>query len=142
MIMRFQMPDKNGFTLIELMVVIVVIGILAAMAIPNFMSMKDRAKESEVQSNAHTVQLAVEDYSVMNNGIYSEAAGDLLPHLPGSALLRNSFTGQFTEPHFGQAATAPGEIGIQAVMDNGVIVGYTITAFGKDGNILTLQAGQ
>jgi prepilin-type N-terminal cleavage/methylation domain-containing protein len=135
------MSSRSGFTLIELMVVVLVIGILATMAIPNFMNMKDRAKESEVQSNAHTVQLAVEDYSVQNEGIYSAAQGDILPHLPGSALLRNSFTGEMTEPRFGQPAGAPGEIGVEPVQDNGVIVGYVITAFGKDGNILTIEVG-
>ena len=136
------MNSRKGFTLIELMVVVVVIGLLAAMAIPNMVSLKDRAKESEVQSNAHTVQLAVEDYSVQNDGIYSDAAADLLPLLPGSALLRNSFTGQMTEPRFGQAAAAPGEIGVEALVVNGVITGYTITAFGKDDQILLLQTGQ
>ena len=135
------MFNRKGFTLIELMVVVLVMGILVAMAIPNLMSMKDRARESEAQSNAHTVQLAVEGFSVQNDGIVSDAAADILPHLPGSALLRNSFTGQFTEPQFGQAADAPGEIGVEAVMDNGLIVGYTITAFGKDGNVLTIQTG-
>lgn len=136
------MLKNNGFTLIELMVVVLVIGILAAMAIPNLTNMKDRARESEVQSNAHTVQLAVENYGVQHDGIYSADQGDILPHLPGSALMRNSFTGEFTEPRFGQAAGSPGEIGLQPVLQNGVIVGYSITAFGKDGNILTIETGQ
>lgn len=135
------MFNRKGFTLIEMMVVVLVIGILVAMALPNLMSMKDRARESEVQSNAHTVQLAVEVFSAQNDGIVSTDAADLLPHLPGAALLRNSFTGQFTEPRFGQAAGAPGEVGVEAIMQNGVITGYTITAFGREGNVLTIEAG-
>lgn len=136
------MSSNKGFTLIELMVVIVVIGILAAMAIPNFLNMKDRARESEVQSNAHTVQLAVENFSVQNQGIYSTDQGDILPYLPGAALMRNSFTGQMTEPRFGQAAANPGEVGVQPVIQNGITVGYTITACGRDGNVLTLEVGR
>ena len=133
---------KSGFTLIEMMVVIVVIGLLVGMALPNLLNMKDRARESEVQSNAHTVQLALENYSVDHDGVYSTVAGDITPHLPGAALMRNSFTGAMTEPRFGAAASAPGEVGIQPVHDGaGIIVGYTITAWGKDGNILTLQTG-
>lgn len=62
---------KKGFTLIELMVVVVIIGILAAIAIPNFISMQKRAKEASVKNNMHTLQLAAEDFSTLTEGIYA-----------------------------------------------------------------------
>jgi prepilin-type N-terminal cleavage/methylation domain-containing protein len=63
---------KQGFTLIELMVVVVVIGILAAVAIPNFLSMRQRAREATVKANMHTLQLAAEDFCSLADGCYPE----------------------------------------------------------------------
>jgi len=62
--------NNKGFTLIELMIVVVIIGILAAIAVPNFISMQNRAKDASVKSNMHTIQLAAEDFSTITEGTY------------------------------------------------------------------------
>jgi prepilin-type N-terminal cleavage/methylation domain-containing protein len=85
--------DARGFTLIELMVVVVVLGILAAIAIPNYVAMQDRAKEGGTKANMHTLQVTAEDYSVQHDGAYPDDIAALLPLLPGGpAILKNPFT--------------------------------------------------
>lgn len=67
---RRKKLNQKGFTLIELMVVIVIIGILVAIALPNFIGAQDRAKISSVKANMHTWQTMAETYAVDWGGIY------------------------------------------------------------------------
>ncbi|MEP0815230.1 MAG: type II secretion system protein [bacterium] len=61
---------NRGFTLVEMLVVVGIIGILVSLAIPNFQRIKDKAKESQVKQNLHSLQLALEQYSTDNQGVY------------------------------------------------------------------------
>jgi len=58
---------KKGFTLIELLIVVAIIGILAAIAVPNFLNAQVRAKVARVESDFRTLATALEMYQMDQN---------------------------------------------------------------------------
>lgn len=67
--MKMIKKAQAGFTLIELMIVVAIIGILAAVAIPQYQNYVIRAKLAKVASAVDPVKLAIADYAQTNGGV-------------------------------------------------------------------------
>jgi prepilin-type N-terminal cleavage/methylation domain-containing protein len=63
----FRQRNHIGFTLIELLIVVAIIAILAAIAIPNYLAAQVRSKVAYVQSSFATLAVATENYHIDNN---------------------------------------------------------------------------
>jgi type IV pilus assembly protein PilA len=118
--------SNKGFTLIELMIVVAIIGILAAIAIPNFLRFQLKAKSSEGKVNVAAIRTAEESY-LAEFGVY---VGALLapPAVPGSSKIAFTET-PLVGADFNTLGWAPeGQVffryGVNAVAGTN----YTITA--------------
>ena len=94
MLRKLRMTNQKGFTLIELMIVIAIIGILAAIAIPNFISYRNRAYCSAAEADARSVAAAVADYFADPDHTGIPATTDL-----SGISIQNSFTIGGTNPN-------------------------------------------
>ena len=83
-----NLNGERGFTLIELMIVIVVIGILATVAIPQLTKVREKAKLSTVQSEFASIKTVMEMYYV-DKQQYPEKLEDLDPDYTSSAVLQD-----------------------------------------------------
>ncbi len=99
MLQKLRGNNSKGFTLIELMIVIAIIGILAAIAIPNFISYRNKAFCSAAESDANSVSSALSNYFSVPNRTVIPAADPTAAAAAGLGLsLSGANTGTITDP--------------------------------------------
>ncbi len=98
-----NVKGQSGFTIVELLIVIVVIGILAAITIVAYSGITARANTVKAQSNAESAQKVAETYNA-DLGLYPTMA-QLTGYTTGSAQLPSGITLQATAPAIGNGLT-------------------------------------
>ncbi|MBN1972062.1 MAG: prepilin-type N-terminal cleavage/methylation domain-containing protein [Sedimentisphaerales bacterium] len=117
---------SNGFTIIELMVVILIIGILAAIAAPLMQARVDKSKWSEACTSAGTIRTAVRNYaSEVNSATVQTLAGKNLGDITIQQVL--NFSPQDLEGTF----FSPGDYTITSINSDG-IAAITVEGGSKD----------
>ena len=76
-----KLRTQKGFTLVEIMIVVAIIGLLAAIAIPNFVNARTTARNKACQANLKQIEGAIQVWAIDNNqaGTATVAWGDVVP---------------------------------------------------------------
>ena len=72
--MSFQQTHNRAFTLVEVLIVVIVLGILAAIVVPQFSTASDDANLSALRTNLQTIRAQIELYKIQHNGSYPALA--------------------------------------------------------------------
>ena len=96
-----------GFTLVEIMIVVAIIGLLAAIAVPNFAQARTNARRGNCINNLRLIDAAKEQYALENNkdSSTSPGNGDLTPYLKGNAMPTCPAAGSYTVAAIGTNPT-------------------------------------
>jgi general secretion pathway protein G len=86
-----KMKAKSGFTLVEILIVVVILGILAAIVIPQFTDAAMEAKESRLRTELQTMRSQIELYKIQHN---DELPGNVANSSYTAVTFTNAMTGQ------------------------------------------------
>ena len=108
-----KFKTSKGFTLVEIMIVVAIIGLLAAIAIPNFIKARNQARKNICISNMRTLYHACEEYMIDTNTDSGTVATNALPLVGATGYVKDtpvcpSDGAEYGTLTLGTAPTCPG----------------------------------
>ncbi len=91
--LRERVGGEAGFSLVELLVVMLIMGILAGIAIPGFINQRAKGDDVSAKTIARAAAVAIESYGSQNLGAYDGASGTILNSYDSSIPSSTSVTG-------------------------------------------------
>ena len=134
-LMLRKVNGEKGFSLIELMIVIVVIGILAGVAIPQISQVRARARISNVKSEFASIKPVMEMY-YMDHGQYPENLSKLDAAYTSSAVIKDA-SDEYYDAESSTASSGDGELIDPSGNDNWQT--YEIK-YNQDGTVISLDS--
>ena len=108
-----QLKGQKGFTLIELMIVVAIIGILAAIAIPNFLTYQMKARQSEAKTNLQAIRTSEIAFQAERGCYIGAAAEGVVAPAGGTKTIPLPWPGTaITAPAGGWCVAAVGTLGV------------------------------
>lgn len=114
--------NRKGFTLVEIMIVVAIIALLAAIAIPNLLSARMTANTAAAKANVRALSTAAETYATANSGVYPANLGELTSFIASAG-------------NYCPAQTVQGYVYSCAYTAGGYSFTATPLTFGTTGNI-------
>ncbi len=99
--------NTAGFTLVEIMIVVAIIGLLAAIAVPNFAQARTNARRGTCINNMRLIDASKEQYALENNkdSTVTPVAADVTPYLKSNVMPTCPATGTYTIAAIGTKPT-------------------------------------
>ena len=120
---------NKGFTLIEIMIVIAIIGTLSAIALPNYLKYKNNARITAAIADIRIIEKQIALFLIDNNGQYPDSLNDL----PNNSIVNDPWGNPYQYLRIDGGAGNPQGVCRRNMSDNPVNTDYDLFSMGKDG---------